>query len=227
MSKEKDKNPAGAAPVSAPAGTEAPAVESEVIMKVVSDEILGAISAASGNLKGESFEVDAALETAGKEDLFFNPSLSQYREGLCINTHREFVKIKKVPVGNADRKAWCITCPAGYRDKTTGEVKYDQAFNFYPSTLRKQIQVTDEMGDPVINENNQPVVKPEVGNAVWTKARSITDPKGLLEYSLDKVFETVEIIRDFGPSVFVKQKDDSRKATSHKLTSVPQFNIIG
>lgn len=196
------------------------------LVKVVSDEIMAAVAAASGNLKGESFDtVEAALESAGKEDPFFNPTLSQFREGLIINTRRSVAKIKKVPVGTSGRKAWCITCPAGYRQGD--KIVYSQAFNFYPSSLRKQIQVTDEMGDQVLDERNQPVVKPLVGNQVWEKARAIQDPKELLNYAIDKVFETTEIIRDFGPSVFVEQKDGSRKATSHRLTSVPQFNIIG
>lgn len=200
----------------------------EDLLKIVGDEVMDAVNAASGNLKGEAFEtVEAALESAGNEDAFFNPTLSQYREGLCINTHREVAKIKKVPVGKGTRKAWCITCPAGYKDKNTGKVVYSQAFNFYPSTLRKQIQVTDEMGDAVLDENKQPMVVPAVGNQVWTAAREIQDPKALLNYALDKVFETSEILRDFGPSVFVEQKDGSNKATAHKLTSVPQFNIIG
>jgi hypothetical protein len=198
----------------------------EDLLKIVGDEVMEAVNAASGNLKGESFEtVEAALEAAGNEDAFFNPTLSQYREGLCINTHREVAKIKKVPVGQSGRKAWCITCPAGY--KKNGTIVYNQAFNFYPSTLRKQIQVTDEMGDQVLDENKQPLVVPAVGNQVWTAAREIQDPKALLNYALDKIFETSEILRDFGPSVFVDQKDGSRKATAHKLTSVPQFNVIG
>ena len=198
----------------------------EDLLKIVGDEVMNAVEAASGNLKGESFEtVEAALEAAGNEDAFFNPTLSQYREGLCINTHREVAKIKKVPVGSGTRKAWCITCPAGY--KKDGKIVYNQAFNFYPSTLRKQIQITDEIGDAVLNENKQPQVVPAVGNQVWEAARKIEDPKALLNFALDKVFETAEILRDFGPSVFVEQKDGSRKATAHKLTSVPQFNIIG
>ena len=197
------------------------------LLKVVGDEVMNAVKSASGDLKGDSFEtVEAALEAAGGEDPFFNPTLSQYREGLCINTHREVAKIKKVPVGSSGRKAWVITCPAGY--KKDGKVVYSQAFNFYPSTLRKQIQVTDEFGDPVLDENMTPVVRPaKTSNSVWNEARGLTKLEDLLEFALDKVFETSEIIRDFGPSVFVKQKDDSNKATSHKLTSVPMFNVIG
>lgn len=197
------------------------------LLKVIGEDVMAAVNAASENLHGVPYEtVEDALKAAGEEDSFFNPTLSQYREGLCINTHREVAKIRKVPVGNnGGRKAWCITCPAGY--KKDGKIVYDQAFNFYPSTLRKQIQVTDEMGDQVLDENKQPLVVPVKGNPVWEAARNIQDPKALLNYAMDKVFETAEILRDFGPSVFVDQKDGSRKATSHKLTSVPQFNIIG
>lgn len=196
------------------------------LLKVVGDEVMAAVNAASNDLKGDSFEtVEEALKAAGADDAFFNPTLSQYREGLCINTHREVAKIKKVTVGNSGRKAWCITCPAGYMKD--GKIVYNQAFNFYPSTLRKQIQVTDEMGDQVLNEKKEPLYVDGTGNPVWDKARAIGNPEDLLEYALDKVFQTSEIKRDFGPSVFVDQKDGSRKATSHKLTSVPLFNIIG
>jgi hypothetical protein len=197
------------------------------LLKVVGDEVMAAVNAASNDLKGDSFEtVEEALKAAGADDAFFNPTLSQYREGLCINTHREVAKIKKVAVGNSgNRKAWCITCPAGYMKD--GKVVYNQAFNFYPSTLRKQIQVTDEMGDQVLDENKQPMVVDGAGNPTWDKARAIGNPEDLLEFALDKVFQTSEIKRDFGPSVFVEQKDGSRKATAHKLTSVPLFNVIG
>jgi len=196
------------------------------LLKIVGDEVMAAVAAASGDLKGESFEtVEDAIKAAGADDPFFNPTLSQYREGLCINTHREVARIKKVKVGNSDRKAWCITCPAGYMKD--GKIVYNQAFNFYPTTLRKQIQVTDEMGDQVLNEKKEPVYVDGRGNQVWDKARSITNSEDLLEFALDKVFQTSEIKRDFGPSVFVDQKDGSRKATAHKLTSVPLFNIIG
>lgn len=195
------------------------------IKKVVSDDILEAVNAAAGNLKGDDFNLDAALKEAGDENSFFNPTLAQYREGLCINTHSDVARIKKVPVGRSGQKAWCIIAPAGY--KKDGKVVYSQAFQFYPSTLRKQIQVTDENGDQVLDENKMPIAIPENGNATWKEARALTNPKDLLEFAMDKVFETTEILRDFGPSVFVEQADGSRKATSHRLTSVPQFNIIG
>lgn len=196
------------------------------LLKIVGDEVMAAVAAASGNLKGDPFKtVEDAIKAAGEDDPFFNPTLSQFREGLCINTYRDVAKIKRVKVGNSDRKAWCITCPAGYMKD--GKVVYNQAFNFYPSTLRKQIQVTDEMGDQVLNEKKEPIYVDGKGNQVWDAARAITNSEDLLKFALDKVFQTSEIKRDFGPSVFVDQRDGSRKATAHKLTSVPLFNVIG
>ena len=203
------------------------AKETKDLVKEIGEDIMSAIAAASGNLKGDDYQsVDEALKTVENGgDQFFNPTLSQYKEGLVINTNRDVVKMKKVAVGTGTRKAWCITAPAGYmRD---GQVIYNQAFNMYPSTLRKTIQVTDEIGDQVLDENKTPVVIDGSGNACWEAAHACGDEKALLEYALDKVFKVSEIRRDFGPSVFVSQADGSRKATGHKLTSLPLFSIIG
>ena len=207
------------------ANNEAPVVELE---KVVGDDVIAAVLAASGNLKGESYDsLDAAKAAAGEEDDFFNPTLSQYREGLCINTDRTLCKIKRVSLPNSSRKAWVITCPAGY--KKDGKIVYSQAFNMYPSTLRKVIQRTDDLGNPVLGEDMQPITTEALtaSNQVWAAAHACSGSDELLEFAMDKVYETIQIIRDFGPSVFVKQLDGSRKATSHKLTSVPLFNVIG
>ena len=200
----------------------------ENLQKTIDENVISAVKVAAGQLKGDNFgSFDEALktvETGG--DQFFNPTLSQYKEGMVINTNREVAKFNKVKVGTSDRKAWCITCPAGYQ-QVDGSIVYNQAFNLYPSTLRKQIQVTDEMGDQVLDENKQPKIVDGTGNSVWEGARACGDEKSLLEYAVDKVFKVSEIKRDFGPSVFVSQADGSRKATSHKLTSLPLFNVIG
>lgn len=198
------------------------------VQKTIDESVSAAIAAASGNLKGDaygSFE-DAVKAVENGGDQFFNPTLSQYKEGLVINTDRSVAKFNKVKVGTSDNKAWCITAPAGYQ-KADGTIEYTQAFNMYLSTLRKQILVTDENGDQVLDENRKPVVVDGAGNAVWEAARACADERSLLEYAVDKVFKVSEIKRDFGPSVFVKQADGSRKAMSHKITSLPIFNVIG
>ena len=195
------------------------------LLKIVGDEVMAAVNAASGDLKGDSFEtVEDALKAAGSDDPFFNPTLSQYREGLCINTHREVAKIKKVAVGNSTRKAWCITCPAGYQKGD--KIVYDQAFNFYPSTLRKTIQVTDEVGDPMLDESKTPIVIDGSGNQIWEGARACNGPDELLEYAIDKVLKVTDIKRDFGPVGFV-EKNGVNRATGHKITSLPLFDQIG
>lgn len=196
------------------------------MQKLISEDLVSAIAAASGNLKGDAFDsFEAAVKDAeDNEDEFFNPTLSQYKEGLCINTDRRYAKIKKAKVGNSTRKAWCITCPAGYRKD--GKIVYSQVFNFFPSTLRKTIQVTDENGDQVLDEKMQPIVRDGKENATWRAAQALTNSKDLLNFAIDKIFETSEIQRDFGPAVFVKQADDSRRATGHKLTSLPLFNVV-
>ena len=196
------------------------------LQKVVSDSVQAAIDAASGNLGGKSFEsIDKALETAANDPGFFNPTLSQYRKGMIINTDESIAKIRKVPVGTGGNEAWCITGAVGTR-KADGSIEYTGAFNMYPSTLRKQIQVTDENGDQVLDEQKQPVIVDGAGNPVWDGARACNNPEELLKYAMNKQFECYDIKRDFGPSVFVKLADGSRKATSHKLTSVPLFNVL-
>ena len=196
------------------------------LKKVVDESVINAVAAASGNLKGDSYDsFEAALEIAKKDNVsFFNPTLSQYKEGLVINTNREVAKIKRVPVGTRSNKAWCITCPAGYQKGD--EIIYDQAFNFYPSTLRKTIQVTDEVGDPMLDESKTPIVIDGSGNQVWESARACNGPDELLEYAIDKVLKVIDIKRDFGPVGFV-EKNGVNRATGHKITSLPLFDQIG
>lgn len=198
----------------------------EELQKTVSDSVVAAIVAASGNLGGTSFEsIDKALESAAKDDPFFNPTLAQYREGMIISTDSSFAKIRKVPVGRGNNEAWCITGAVGRR-KADGTIEFTGAFNMYPSTLRKQIPVTDENGDQVLNEKKEPMIIDGAGNPVWEAARACQGPEELLKYAMDKTFEVSAIKRDFGPAVFVDQLDGSRKATSHRLTSLPLFNLI-
>jgi len=197
--------------------------EQEEMEKSFSSSVLDAIESAAGGLKGDSFSLEEALTKAGGEQSFFNPTLSQYKEGMILNTDESVGKIKKTPVGNGGRDAWVIVCPCGHREGS--EIVYDKAFNFYPSTLRKTIQVTDENGDAVLDENKQPKVV-SADNAVFQAAQACTTPKELINYAMNKVFEVGSIKRDFGPSVFVKMADGSNKATSHKLTSAPSFSII-
>lgn len=198
--------------------------EQEEMEKSFSDSVLDAIEAAAGGLNGNLFSFEEALNQAGKEQSFFNPTLSQYKEGMILNTDESVCKIKKVSVGTGTREAWVIVCPCGHREGS--EIVYDKAFNFYPSTLRKTIQVTDENGDAVLDENKQPKIV-SADNAVFQAAQACDGPKALLNYAMNKVFEVGKIKRDFGPSVFVKMADNSNKATSHKLTSAPSFSIIG
>jgi hypothetical protein len=199
------------------------------LFKIEDASIKAAIAAASSELKGDSYDdPDAALKAAGEaNDNFFNPSLSQYKVGMILDTHKDNVRVRRVNVGRGSSKAWVITCPAGVRDASVeGGIRWTGAFNMYPSTLRKTIQVTDENGDAVLDEHKQPVVLGNEGNPVWEAARACSNGKELLEYALDKRFEVADITRDFGPSVFVEMADKSRKATAHKLTSLPKFNLI-
>lgn len=200
------------------------------LRKVVDDSVMDAVSAASDGLKGKSYGTLAeAIQAAGDEDPFFNPSLSQYREGLVINTDENLCKIKKVNVGRGTRTAWCITAPAGHLDEN-GKPVYDKAFNFYPSTLRKQIQVSDENGDPVLDENRNPktcdATTVDPGNEVFAEARKLKDSVELLNYAVNKVFLVGKIARDFGPSNYV-DKNGTNVPTGHKMTSAPAFKIIG
>jgi hypothetical protein len=210
--------PVGAAPVQE---------QQPEFVKSFSDDVLKAVEEANDGLKGDSFtDVAEAIKAAGNDDEFFNPTLSQFREGMYINTDSSIAKIKKTQVGRGSRKAWCISCPVGYKDPVSGEVVYSGAFRFFPSSLRKTIQVTDELGEPVLDENMAPIVRENRGNAVYEAAKACGNPAQLLSYAMDKVFHITNITRDFGPSVFVAQKDGSNKATGHKLTSMPTFELV-
>lgn len=200
-------------------------VANEELQKKVSDSVIDAVNAASGNLKGTAYNLDEALKAAANDPGFFNPTLAQYREGMVISTDESFAKIRKVPVGRGTNTAWVITGAMGHK-KSDGTIEYTGAFNMYPSTLRKQIQITDENGDAVLDENKSPRIIDGKGNPVWEAARACENPEELLKYAMNKTFEVASITRDFGPAVFVDQADGTRKATSHRLTSLPLFNLL-
>lgn len=197
--------------------------QEQVAPKTITDDVIDAITAAANGLKGDEMSFADALTKAGKEDNFFNPTLSQYREGMVLNTDPANCKIKKVAVGTSGRQAWVVVCPVGHMEGD--KVVYDAAFNLYPSTLRKNIQRTDEMGEPVVDEHNKPI-ETNAANAVYEAARACSGPKELLEYTMGKVFIVDEIKRDFGPAGFV-ERNGVNKATTRKLTSAPVFRIIG
>jgi hypothetical protein len=195
------------------------------LQKIVGEEVLAAVSAAADTIRGESFStVEDAMKSAGQEDDFFNPTLSQYKEGLIINTDRRLVKIKRAIIRNSSRKAWVIVAPAGYR--RGNEIVYSQAFNFYPSTLRKSITRTNDVGEPVLDKNNNPISSDSKAsqNPVWKGAHACANAEELLNYALDKHFEVIELYRDFGPSLFTTQPDGSMVPRGHKLTTLPLFN---
>lgn len=197
------------------------------LQKIVGEEVLAAVSAAADTIRGESFStVEDAMKSAGQEDDFFNPTLSQYKEGLIINTDRRLVKIKRATIRNSSRKAWVIVAPAGYR--RGNEIIYSQAFNFYPSTLRKSITRTNEVGEPVLDNNRQPITSDSKAstNTVWKGAHACANAEELLNYALDKRFEVIELYRDFGPSLFTTQPDGSMVPRGHKLTTLPLFNAF-
>jgi len=197
------------------------------LQKIVGEEVLAAVSAAADTIRGESFStVEDAMKSAGQEDDFFNPTLSQYKEGLIINTDRRLVKIKRATIRNSSRKAWVIVAPAGYRKGN--KVVYSQAFNFYPSTLRKSITRTNDVGEPVLDKNNNPISSDSKAsqNPVWKGAHACANAEELLNYALDKRFEVIELYRDFGPSLFTTQPDGSMVPRGHKLTTLPLFNAF-
>jgi len=197
------------------------------LQKIVGEEVLAAVSAAADTIRGESFStVEDAMKSAGQEDDFFNPTLSQYKEGLIINTDRRLVKIKRAIIRNSSRKAWVIVAPAGYR--RGNEIVYSQAFNFYPSTLRKSITRTNDVGEPVLDKNNNPISSDSKAsqNPVWKGAHACANAEELLNYALDKHFEVIELYRDFGPSLFTTQPDGSMVPRGHKLTTLPLFNAF-
>jgi len=197
----------------------------EALQKVISDDVAQLIKDTLQGIKGQEFATVAeAVNAAGGDDPFFNPTLSQYKKDMYLYFDPANMGIKKVPVGNSDTKAWALIVPAGQLDHNTNKVVLNRVFQAFLNTFRKQILVTDELGDQVLDENMAPVIKDGKGNEIWEEARKCTNSADLMKYVSNLGLTKVnDIIRDFGPSIFVKQQDGSRKATSHRITSLPLF----
>ena len=232
MAKEK-ANAAGTAPVAEATGATPTAEVGKApvaAIKVISENIEALIVSTSQNLKGELVgdSLSAAVEKL-KNDTnrrsFFDPSLSQYKEQLVLYFEPSACKVREVPVGRGTNTAIVITCPAGMR-QPDGTVNFDRVFNAYVSTFRKSIQVTDEVGDPVLDENRQPKVVDGYKNAVWARMHACHNEAEVISELLGKKMLCTKIMRDFGPAVFVEQADGSRKATSHRMTALPLFEEI-
>ena len=201
------------------------------VIKELSESVIAAIKAASEGLQGSksAIALGETLPDSIKElPPFFNPTLSQYVKGLALDFSSPECLLRVVEVGRTDRSALVITCPAGMATAShkAEDVEWDRAFNAYISTFRKRIQVTDEMGDPVLNENKEPVIVEGKGNAIWEAAQACADASELINFLKGKRLYVQDIKRNFGPAVFVQQPDGSNKATSHKMTSLPLFGEL-
>lgn len=190
--------------------------------KLISASLADEVKKASEGLKGNSYGgITAAKEkiksaiTAGDRPKFFDPSLSQYKEGMYLYFDPE-APVREVPVGKTGRTAIVATVVAG--SMIGGELIFNKPFNFYPTTARKQIQVTEADGEPTLDENKNQILVPKVGNPIWEKCRGMEDEADILEYFSGKTVKVTKVLRDFGPSDFV-----DNRPTSHKLTGVPQF----
>lgn len=197
----------------------------EALQKVISDDVAQLIKDTLNSIKGQEFTTIAeAVSAAGGDDPFFNPTLSQYKKDMYLYFDPANMGIKKVPVGKSGTKAWALVVPAGHYDQHMKKVVLDRVFQAFLNTFRKQILVTDELGDQVLDENREPVIRDGKGNNIWEEARKCGNSADLMEYVSNLGLTKVDdIVRDFGPSVFVPQQDGTRKATSHKMTSLPLF----
>jgi len=213
------------------ANTAAEAVN-EIEKIMVSSSVVDAINAASSGLAGGELQGNGTLEDAAKvigEDPnrgnFFDPSLSQYHENLCIYFDPENSRVRSVPVGKSGATALVVTVPAGLM-QADNTVVYNRPFNAYVSTFRKTIQLTDEVGEPVLDENMIPQVVDGKTNAVWEEMHATHNESELLRALTGRAFCCKKIKRGYGPSNFVTLSDGSRKAQGHKLTSLPLFEEI-
>ena len=232
MKKEKNNaaaNAADAANAAAENQVENNAVENNAVEneegKVINENLLAAITTASDGLKGTTIgdgTLAGAAETIrGNGDRrYFDPSLSQYKEGLILNFDPDYARVKEVPVGTAGNTATVVTIPAGMFIPGQKPV-YDKVFNAYVSTFRKRIQVTDDHGEPVLDANMTPRVVTGDRNKVWEEMASYTSESQALAALSGRQFKCVKIMRDFGPAKF---KDGA--PTGHRLTSLPLFEEI-
>lgn len=203
--------------------TEAP--EAAVAEKVVSEQVTKALIAASDELDGSVIGDGKILSAAQAEKIlskgnFFDPSLSQYVEGLVLWFSGEYARVKDVPVGKSGSTATVITVPAGHLD-ANGEPVFDKVFNVYESTLRKIINVADENGEPVLDEDNNPITISGAGNSFWEEMRGYKNEGQVLGAINNRIIECKKVLRGFGPSDYV-----NGKPTGHKLTSLPLFREI-
>lgn len=202
----------------------APSAEELQLQKIISESVEAAIEEAAGDNDAPVMSLAEARAAAKGEDDFFNPTLSQFKEGMVINTNETLCKIKRVPVGKQGNSAWRMTCPCGRRNPD-GTIEYTGAFHFFPSSLRKVIMVTDENGEPTLDDKmQQEEIKAD--NEVWRAARACKNSSELLDYASNKIFLVGQIKRGFGPSGFMEINGVNRP-TGHKLTSAPSFSIIG
>ncbi len=228
MARGNAQNPAGAVQGAAQAGAvNAPA--EEAIEKIVSDDVVAAITAAANGLTGQAVGngtlagAAAAVLAAGGGN-FIDPSLSQYKEGLVLYFDPETSVVKEVEVGNAGNKAYCVTVPAGMA-RQDNTVEFTKAFNAYVSTFRKEIRVHDENGEPCLKPNKEPMTVGGDTNAVWQEMRGYHSVSEMLEAMSGRKFKCVKILRDFGPSNYVGAAGE-RRPTGHRLTSLPLFEEI-
>ena len=216
------------APVGANTAAEA---ANEIEKVVVSESVVDAINAASSGLAGGELlgegTLASAAEAVGNSDRgnFFDPTLSQYHENLCVYFDPQNSRVREVPVGKSGSTAIVVTVPAGMM-QADGKVVYNRPFNAYISTFRKQIQLTDEVGEPVLDERMVPQVIDGGTNAVWQEMRNTHNESELLAALSGRAFRCSSIKRGYGPSNFVTLGDGSRKAQGHKLTSLPLFEEL-
>ena len=229
MAKGNAQNPASAAQGAALAGTVEAPVE-EAVEKVIGQDVIAAVIAAANGLNGEPVGdgtlADAArAATEAGEGRFIDPSLSQYKEGLCLYFDPEHSIVRNVEVGRGGNHAYCVTVPAGMVDNQNN-VTFNKAFNAYVSTFRKEIRVHDENGEPVLEAGtNNPVVRGGGTNAVWNEMRGYSSVSDMLNAMSGRRFVCRRIIRDFGPSNYVGPEGE-RRPTGHRLTSLPLFEEI-
>lgn len=199
--------PAGPAPAGpAPAG-------STPVGVVISQAVKDAIKKASDNIKdaqsaGTMNNLDASK--MGMRPKFFDPSLSQYKEGMYLYFGDD-CPVKEVPVGTQGNSAIVVTVAAGMTPD-----RLEKPFNVYVTTLRKTIRVTDADGEPHLDNNKNQVEVTGAGNAIWDACNACSDEGEVLNYMRGKRVKVSKILKEFGPSKFV-----DGVPTAHKLTSLP------
>ena len=152
----------------------------------------------------------------------FDASLNAYEVGMVLVFDTTVMKFGIADVGRNGSATLLV--PKGH--VLNGKIVIDGVFQVYLSTLGKTIRVTEQDGEPKIDQSTgSQLVIDGRGNAIWEACNKASDDAGIISVVADKAIIVKQILRGFGPSGYV-DKGGTMTPTSHKLTTLPLFEEI-